>query len=918
MGAIEVVHRERGIFLPGAELWLDSRPGRGRGFVSHAHSDHFGRHEWTLCSPATLRLMECRYGSGAAGDAVTPGWGEPVVSGGYEYRLLPAGHVLGSAMLHVTRRTDGATLLYTGDFKLRRGLTAEPAELVPAGTLVMETTFGRPEFRFPPAEEVTAAIRKFVIEAVEDGDVPVLAGYSLGKAQELLAVLRGAGVPVMLHRTMTALTRVYEAHGGGAGAAFLEWRPFQADAAAGHVVIVPPSAMRSRELRRLKRIRTAIATGWAMVSGARFRYQVDEAFPLSDHADYGELMECVRQVQPEAVFTVHGYCGEFARDLRAAGYNAWSLAGNDQLELALTGEPAPGVTGGGRAIAVESAEPGPAGGSPDDLPADSFALWAATCESVSAESSRLRKQELLAAYLVRVPERDLPRAVRWLTANLADPAMQAAPLQTGWATIRQGLMAATGMRETEFRRLSRSQNDSGRTAFLALQGRADALRPRGMSLEDVDSILAALRAARGPAAKVAILRDAWLRMSPLEGSYLTRLLTGELRIGSREGLVEEAVALAFSQPAGDLREAIMLCGDVGRAAALAKDGRLAEARPELFVPVRVMLASPEETAEAVWERLGAGGAPDGVWLEDKYDGIRAQVHASGSRVEIYTRDLKAVGSQFPEIVQAGAELSGELIVDGEIIAHAEDRRLTFHDLQRRLGRRDQADLFLCSDIFVRYVVFDLLLLNGRSLIHEPLAVRRRLLESLTLPAGWERIDVRYADSPEAIEAAFHAARRAGNEGLIAKDGGSLYAPGRRGKHWLKLKKAFSTLDVVVVRAEQGHGRRSHVLSDYTFAVRDDAGALRVIGKAYSGLTDAEIEELTAHFSERTVSRRGNVRTVSPDVVLEVAFDSIRPSSRHDSGLALRFPRIRAIRRDKGVADIDTLGYARALAGLPAE
>jgi len=216
---------------------------------------------------------------------------------------------------------------------------------------------------------------------------------------------------------------------------------------------------------------------------------------------------------------------------------------------------------------------------------------------------------------------------------------------------------------------------------------------------------------------------------------------------------------------------------------------------------------------------------------------------------------------------------------------------------------------------VRYVVFDLLWQNGQSLLAQPLKDRRWQLETITLPDHITLIEVHSASSPEAIEAAFLAARRRNNEGLIAKDALSPYSPGRRGKAWLKLKKAFSTLDVVVVKAEQGHGKRSHVLSDYTFAVRDEStGALLTIGKAYSGLTDAEIEELTEHFTQNTLSQRGSVRTVVPDTVLEIAFDSIQPSDRHDSGLALRFPRIKAIRRDKPPEEIDTLAYARRLAG----
>jgi DNA ligase-1 len=357
----------------------------------------------------------------------------------------------------------------------------------------------------------------------------------------------------------------------------------------------------------------------------------------------------------------------------------------------------------------------------------------------------------------------------------------------------------------------------------------------------------------------------------------------------------------------------MLCGDISEAAILAKAQKLHEATPRLFVPIKVMLASPEETAQAIWERLSG----EKVWLEDKFDGIRAQVHRSAERVEIFTRDLKPISGQFPEVCTSMRLLSDEVVFDGEIIAHAEGKKLTFFDLQKRLGRRDQADLFLPSEVSVKYVVFDLLWKNGVSLLERPLEARRAELEALPMPTGLETISVIQAANAEELEAAFLAARRRGNEGLIAKEAVSTYSPGRRGKSWLKLKKAFATLDVVVVKAEQGHGKRSHVLSDYTFAVRDetDSNALKVIGKAYSGLTDAEIEELTEHFTQTTLSQKGRLRTVLPQIVLEIAFDSIQPSDRHSSGLAMRFPRIKAIRRDKLPAEIDTLAYAMKLAGI---
>jgi len=217
---------------------------------------------------------------------------------------------------------------------------------------------------------------------------------------------------------------------------------------------------------------------------------------------------------------------------------------------------------------------------------------------------------------------------------------------------------------------------------------------------------------------------------------------------------------------------------------------------------------------------------------------------------------------------------------------------------------------------VAYVIFDILLLDQASLLNQPLAERRRLLETLTLQEPLLRSRVEPASDAAAIEMAFAAARERGNEGLLAKDPTSSYTPGRRGLAWVKLKKEFATLDLAVVAVEYGNGRRSKVLSDYTFAVREDPGdQLLTIGKAYSGLTDAEIQGLTDIFLSIATSRQGNRIEVEPKVIIEVAFDSIQKSTRHASGLALRFPRIKRIREDKTVRDIDTLATARRLAGI---
>jgi DNA ligase-1 len=397
-------------------------------------------------------------------------------------------------------------------------------------------------------------------------------------------------------------------------------------------------------------------------------------------------------------------------------------------------------------------------------------------------------------------------------------------------------------------------------------------------------------------------------------------LTGDLRIGLREGLVEEAIATAFTAPLDDVKEANMLLGDIGEAALLASTNELQHAELSLFRPIKSMLASPEPTAEAIWARFADGAEGKTVYVEDKFDGIRAQLHRGAERAEIFSRDLRRMTGQFTELADHARAFDDEIILDGEIMAFEHDKKLTFFDLQKRLGRKSEgADLFATAsaDVPVIFVAFDLLWKNGESFLRRPLTERREALRTLKLPPGFQMAEIYPAHSADEIENAFQLARRRLNEGLMIKDPESIYSPGRRGMFWFKLKKELATLDVVVVAAELGHGKRNHVLSDYTFAVRDEAtGQLVTIGKAYSGLTDVEIAELTEHFKKRTISNRGRYREVKPDIVLEIAFDSVQPSTRHESGLALRFPRIKAIRRDKGVDAIDTLAYALTLVKRP--
>ena len=883
--------------MPGKCLWLDPWESKPFAFVSHAHSDHIGNHSETILSAPTAKLMRARLAGKRVEHVLEFGVTQQVR--GMWVTLLPAGHIYGSAQFYLEE--GGESLLYTGDFKLRAGLSAERAEWRQADTLIMETTFGLPKYRFPPTEEVMAEMVRFCAECLEEGQTPVLLGYSLGKAQEIICALTRAGLTPMLHGTVHKMTEIYRKLQPDFPCAY---EKYDAKEVAGKVLVCPPGASRTTMLTGIKNRRTAMLTGWAVEAGANFRYGCDAAFPLSDHADYEDLVRYVELVSPKRVLTLHGFASEFAADLRRRGVEAWALTGENQLELQLGHAPR---------VVKRVAERGAT--EVVELEAGSFAAFAVLGEEIAGSTGKLRKIELLAGYFSRLAALDdgmLAAAALFLTGRVFPQGDGRVP-QTGWAVIKRALMGASGTTEEQLREVSHHYADAGKTAREILEGRTT---PEPFGLLDAREFFDRIERARGPIAKKELLEARLARLTPLEAKHLVNILTGELRIGLKEGLVEEAIAAAFGAALEEIKEGNMLLGDIGEVAVRAAHGRLAGTEPRLFTPIKPMLASPEPTAEAIWERLAEAGNGTGTpvaWVEDKFDGIRAHLHRGAERVEIFTRDLKRVTGQFDEVANRARMMKEEVILDGEIVAYEQGRRLTFQDLQKRLGRKGGGDFFLGGEIPVRLMVFDLLWLNGVSFLKEPLRRRRELLEGLELPAGIERVPVSHVHSAREIDEAFEASRGRANEGLMVKEAESAYTPGRRGMSWLKLKKELATLDVVVVGAEYGHGKRSGVLSDYTFAVRG-AGELLTIGKAYSGLTDAEIAELTEHFLASTVSQKGRYREVTPEVVLEVAFDRVQPSDRHASGLALRFPRIKAIRRDKTLADIDTVEDARRLVG----
>jgi DNA ligase-1 len=531
-----------------------------------------------------------------------------------------------------------------------------------------------------------------------------------------------------------------------------------------------------------------------------------------------------------------------------------------------------------------------------------------TCDAVAATAKKTEKIQIVSEYLKALSRDDAARAAVFLTGR-AFPRREEKVLGIGGSSLARLVTGLAREKAEELWKIYRKHGDLGDAAEELLRERKAEVE---VGLSEVAAVFDQLPGIREQAQKLALLRDLFQKASASEVKYVIKIITGDLRIGLKESLVEEAIAKAFCRPLAAVRRANMLVGDIGETARLAAAGEMGSARLRLLHPIGFMLATPVEAADEMFKDYAGA-----LYIEEKYDGIRAQAHKSGNAVKLFSRTLDEV-TEFAELAQPLASLPGEFILDGEIVAWQGSQPLPFTELQKRLGRK-QMDFWMRRDIPVRLVVFDVLYQAGELLLDQPLSKRRHRLEALL--SGQPPNEIRLApqrrcDSAEMVSLAFREALNAGHEGIVAKLPESPYTPGRRGRLWFKLKEPFATLDVVVTAVEYGHGKRHEVLSDYTFAVRDGARLLN-IGKAYSGLTDAEIGEYTQYFLQHTIEDQGFRRIVEPKIVIEVAFNNIQRSKRHASGYALRFPRILRLRPDKSLDEIDTLErvaeiYARQL------
>lgn len=531
---------------------------------------------------------------------------------------------------------------------------------------------------------------------------------------------------------------------------------------------------------------------------------------------------------------------------------------------------------------------------------------ATVLEKVSSTASKKEKVDYLAGYLRSLAPNAAKLACRFATGRTL-PRGSKNETSVGYSTIVDVLLELSGVSPKNLWSVYMKHGDLGDVAFDLLKSKRETLLfSEPITVSELGNVFERMSNSRGKGStslKKTYLKSLLLRSNTLEAKYIVKILTHEMRIGLVDGLVEESIAKAYSIARKDVSQAYLLLGDIGLLAAEAAVGELTHARVVPLKPTNFMLAEPMPTAESIMKYFDKR-----VYAEYKYDGIRAQIHRFDGQVRVFSRRLEDISDSFPEIVEEAVKIQHDFILDGEIVPFREGRPIAFQLLQRRLRRKEGLEI-AAGNAPVVYFAFDILTLDGTEVFAMSLAQRTSYLTQLVGDRKIVMAERKVIETPAELEKLFRQSRDQGYEGLVVKDPDSPYTPGKRGKFWLKLKEELDTLDVVIVAAEYGHGRRAGVISDYTFAVRDN-GDLKTIGKAYSGLTDEEINEMTTRLKKITIEDQGYRRTVRPEVVLEVAFDSIQRSDRHESGFALRFPRIKRIRDDKSAQEIDTMERVR--------
>jgi len=546
-----------------------------------------------------------------------------------------------------------------------------------------------------------------------------------------------------------------------------------------------------------------------------------------------------------------------------------------------------------------------------------FRTLAELCEKLETTSKRTLMVSLVAEFLKRLHPDEVEPATSMILGR-PFPKWNQRTLEVSWATLSDLIKRLTKVDWKSFTDAFSKTGDIGAATKIVFEAskiqKQATLFEKPLTIIEVRRNLEAIAETSGYGSrerKERLLETLLGEATPLEAKYIVKILIGEMRTGFHEGLMELAVSKAFSVPHDLVRMAGMLTGDIGEVAAIAKtQGKegISRLQFQVFRPIKPMLA---QTAENVNEALKEHGGETA--FEYKLDGARVQIHKSKDTVRIYSRRLTDVTESFPEIVQLtwNEIKTSEAILEGEIIAVGEDGSpLPFQHLMRRFRRVHEIENMV-EKIPAKLYLFDLIYLDGKSLIADSYNERRKKLGEIagSIPLTKQMI----TSDPREATSFLKEALDEGHEGLVAKKLDSLYTPGIRGKGWFKIKESLEPLDLVIVAAEYGYGRRHDWLSDYYLAARDlESGEFLVVGKTFKGLTDEEIIGMTERLKELTIKEEPRRVVVTPQIVVEVAYNEIQKSPKYKCGMALRFARITRIRDDKSPEEADTIERVRKI------
>ena len=735
------IEKENGLYLPEIDWHLDANKPTKRSFASHAHFDHLGKHETILCTKATATLAQQRLGG--TRQWITYDFEESFeIAPGVEAKLYPAGHILGSAMLWLKK--DGVSFLYTGDFKLSDSFLAEPCATPHADVLLTETTFGSPRYVFPSASDVLKDIVSFCRDTLENGDTPAIFTYSLGKCQEVLKGLENSGFNIMLHPKAFEMTQICES----LGATFPSYRKLDPSQSEGHLLIGPPPQGHSQWTGGIKNLKTAMISGWALDPSAPYRFRCDKAFPLSDHSDYLDLKAFVSKVNPQLIYTTHGFAKEFANDLRLSSYEAYALGEENQLALEIP----PSIEAEAPSIpAIAKTTPAP------DAPQDSLYTLSQITRALDQTDSTSKKTEIIRDYLDSLDAENRSLAALFLTGFT--------PRKTD--ADYKALLTTHGTRDNVLvHLLTEISGDSHR------------------SLIETSKYLTTLATAPSPSFQLSFLAEEFKKIHAPSSLALIHILTGTRQSASVLTCAENVIAQIYGLPSSEIHQAHLRCGDMGKVVTAAEKGTLSDIEIAIFSPHSPMkvdsnrpldFPTPYETP---------------LWCENKFDGIRCQIHKSGEHIELFDKTGKTITQQFPEIVDAARIIPQNFIADGELIPWQDEHPLPKAELENRLNRHGE-DFFLGEETPVMVWLFDLLWLNGKTLTNNNLEQRKAGFSEFTINNRIRISPVTFAHSANEIHDAARLAYELGNQGVIVKHPHSPYLLAETSKDWTWVAPAKS-------------------------------------------------------------------------------------------------------------------------------